>query len=125
MITVPSISFKLDMSSDISSTTPFLPTGMLIVMLPHFTIPLILRKSDGGYGYDSTDMAAMKYRLFDLKRDWIIYVTDEGQSGHFHMCFDAAKASNWVKSQRLDHIGFGVVCGDDGTTISLIHFFSF
>ena len=88
--------------------------GMLIIMLPHFTIPLILRKSDGGYGYDSTDMAALKYRLFDLKRDWIIYVTDEGQSGHFHMCFDAAKASKWVTGQRLNHIGFGVVCGDDG-----------
>ena len=89
-------------------------------MLPHFTIPLILRKSDGGYGYDSTDMAAMKYRLFDLKRDWIIYVTDEGQSGHFHMCFDAAKASNWINCQRLDHIGFGVVCGDDGTSKSIL-----
>lgn len=87
---------------------------MLIIMLPHFTIPLILRKSDGGYGYDSTDMAALKYRLFDLKRDWIIYVTDEGQSGHFHMCFDAAKASKWITGQRLNHIGFGVVCGDDG-----------
>ena len=89
-------------------------------MLPHFTIPLILRKSDGGYGYDSTDMAAMKYRLFDLKRDWIIYVTDEGQSGHFHMCFDAAKASNWINCHRLDHIGFGVVCGDDGTSKSIL-----
>lgn len=93
--------------------------GMLIIMLPHFTIPLILRKSDGGYGYDSTDMAALKYRLFDLKRDWIIYVTDEGQSGHFHMCFDAAKASQWVNGHRLDHIGFGVVCGDDGTYTNL------
>ena len=39
----------------------------MLIKLPNFTIPLILRKSDGGYGYDSTDMAAIRYRLFDLK----------------------------------------------------------
>lgn len=42
--------------------------GMLLLRLPHFEIPLILRKSDGGYGYDSTDMAAVKYRCETLKR---------------------------------------------------------
>lgn len=42
--------------------------GMLLVKLPSFTIPLILRKSDGGYGYDSTDMAAITYRTRQLKR---------------------------------------------------------
>jgi arginyl-tRNA synthetase len=102
--------------------------GMLILMLSHFTIPLILRKSDGGYGYDSTDMAAIQYRLQTLNRDWIIYITDAGQAPHFHMCFDAAKAAGWVDGQRLDHIGFGVVCGDDnkrfktrdGSTVRLI-----
>ena len=110
--------------------------GMLVIMLAHFTIPLILRKSDGGYGYDSTDMAALKYRIFDLKADWIIYITDAGQANHFYMCFDAAKEAGWTAASvstpseavRLDHIGFGVVCGDDGkrfktrsgTTIKLI-----
>jgi arginyl-tRNA synthetase len=96
--------------------------GMLIVRLAHFEIPLIARKSDGGYGYDSTDLTAIRYRLHDLHRDWIIYVTDEGQGNHFHMCFDVAKAVGWTTSStdktavssRLDHIGFGVVCGDDG-----------
>lgn len=33
----------------------------------------------GGYGYDSTDMAAIKYRLATLKCDWVIYITDAGQ----------------------------------------------
>lgn len=70
--------------------------GMEIVMLPHFTIPLIVRKSDGGYGYDSTDMAALKHRLFTLQRDWIIIITDAGQATHFEMCFDAARAANWI-----------------------------
>lgn len=88
--------------------------GMLIVKLAHFTIPLIVRKSDGGYGYDSTDMAAISYRVRELKCDWVIYITDAGQAPHFHMIFDAARAAGWISSQRLDHIGFGVVCGEDG-----------
>ena len=52
--------------------------GMLIIRLPGFDIPLIVRKSDGGFGYDSTDMAAVEYRLQTLQRDWIIAVTDAG-----------------------------------------------
>ena len=52
--------------------------GMLIVRQDNYDIPLIVRKSDGGFGYDSTDMTALSYRLRDLKRDWIIYVTDAG-----------------------------------------------
>ena len=60
-------------------------------------------------------MAAINYRLKELQRDWVIYITDAGQANHFYMCFDAAKAAGWVdNNQRLDHIGFGVVCGDDG-----------
>lgn len=88
--------------------------GMLIIKLPHFEIPLILRKSDGGYGYDSTDMTAIRYRLQTLKRDWLVYITDSGQMGHFHMCFDVARHMDWVGDKRLNFIGFGVVCGEDG-----------
>lgn len=91
-----------------------LDQGMLCIKLPHFTIPLILRKSDGGYGYDSTDMTALKYRTATLKRDWLVYITDAGQAPHFHMCFDAGKAAGWLPTHRVDHIGFGVVCGEDG-----------
>ena len=82
---------------------------MSVISLPRFTIPLILQKSDGGYGYDSTDVAALKYRLKTLHRDWIIYVTDLGQASHFQMCFDAARSAGWVSHQRLDHIGVGVI----------------
>ena len=57
--------------------------GMLIIRLPGFDIPLIVRKSDGGFGYDSTDMAAVEYRLQTLQRDWIIAVTDAGQPQPF------------------------------------------
>jgi arginyl-tRNA synthetase len=41
-------------------------------------VPLIVQKSDGGFGYASTDMAAIKHRIYDEKADWVIYVTDCG-----------------------------------------------
>ena len=75
------------------------------------TLNCLLQKSDGGYGYDSTDMAALHYRTHELLREWIVIITDAGQAPHFHMCFEAAKAAGWVDNVRLDHIGFGVVCG--------------
>lgn len=78
--------------------------------------PLMLQKSDGGFTYDTTDMAAIKHRIFDEKADRIIYVTDNGQSTHFAMIFAAAKKAGWLdhKSVTLDHVGFGLVLGADG-----------
>lgn len=46
--------------------------------------------------------------------DWLIYITDAGQKPHFQMCFDVAKEAGWITHQRVEHIGFGVVCGEDG-----------
>jgi len=77
--------------------------------------PLMVVKSDGGFGYDSTDMAAVWYRIFEHKADWIIYVTDAGQAPHFELVFEAARAAGWAtEATRLDHVPFGLVCGDDG-----------
>jgi len=77
-------------------------------------IPLMAVKSDGGFGYDSTDLAAVKYRIKDMASDRIIYVTDAGQSEHFEMIFIAAKKAGWCKEEtRLDHVPFGLVLGDD------------
>ena len=81
--------------------------------------PLICRKSDGGFNYASTDLAAMRHRIKDVRSDWIIYVTDMGQSRHFEAVFDAAKRANWLNegqdsSVRLDHVSFGLVMGEDG-----------
>lgn len=42
-------------------------------------IPMTIVKSDGGFTYDTSDMAAIKYRLYEDKADWIVYVTDAGQ----------------------------------------------
>jgi len=90
--------------------------GAKCVFVPNFKIPLMLQKSDGGYGYDSTDMAAIKYRLDELKARQIVYITDFTQGDHFQMVFAAAKKIGWVDddSHRLDHIGFGTVQGEDG-----------
>ena len=52
--------------------------------------PLMLQKSDGGFNYDTTDMAAIKYRINELKADRLIYITDMGQEYHFHQIFHAA-----------------------------------
>jgi arginyl-tRNA synthetase len=58
-------------------------------------IPLMVVKSDGGYGYDSTDIAAIWYRLYVVRADWLIYVTDMGQEKHFLKIFDAARQAGW------------------------------
>lgn len=75
--------------------------------------PLIIQKSDGGFGYDSTDMTALKYRIQEQKADWVIYVVDSGQALHFELVFAAARKAGWVGDVRLDHVGFGVVQGED------------
>jgi arginyl-tRNA synthetase len=89
--------------------------GAKCVWVEGHNIPLMLQKSDGGFGYDSTDMAALKYRLFTVKAQRIIVITDFSQEGHFAMCNQAAKDIGWVdKGQQLQHIGFGTVQGEDG-----------
>ena len=84
------------------------------VMWPKgFDVPLIIQKKDGGFGYDSTDMTAIRYRVQEMKADWIIYVVDSGQALHFQQVFAAAREAGWVNDVRLDHVGFGVVQGED------------
>ncbi len=46
-------------------------------------VPLMVQKSDGGFGYGTTDMAALRQRVRDERGEWLIYVVDEGQAGHF------------------------------------------
>ena len=79
----------------------------------------MVQKSDGGYSYDSTDMAAIYYRIFDLKCDRLIYITDIGQQLHFNLVFEAAKLAGWhvPPKTRVDHMGFGLVLGEDGKRI--------
>lgn len=53
--------------------------GRKIVFVPGCSIPLTIMKSDGGFTYDTSDLAAIKQRLLEEKADVIIYVVDSGQ----------------------------------------------
>ena len=79
-------------------------------------LPLMMQKSDGGYGYDTTDMAAMRHRVQEERAERIIILTDAGQSLHFQMIHDAAIKAGYVdpKKVRFDHVPFGVVLAPDG-----------
>ncbi|KAI7795948.1 arginine--tRNA ligase, cytoplasmic [Triplophysa rosa] len=89
--------------------------GRKIVFAPGQSVPLTIVKSDGGYTYDTSDLAAIRQRLFDEKADIIIYVTDSGQSSHFQIIFAAAQMIGWYDPEvtRVEHAGFGVVLGED------------
>lgn len=79
-------------------------------------LPMIVQKSDGGYNYETTDMAALYHRVQKEKATRIIIVTDAGQSLHFAMVFKAAERADYFdpKQVQLDHVPFGVVLGPDG-----------
>ena len=79
-------------------------------------LPLMIQKSDGGYNYDTTDLAALRHRIQVEKADRIIYVVDVGQSLHFQMLFAAAEKVGWLDPAKVqvDHVGFGLVLGPDG-----------
>ncbi|XP_067088269.1 arginine--tRNA ligase, cytoplasmic [Osmerus mordax] len=89
--------------------------GRKIVFSPGYSVPLTVVKSDGGFTYDTSDLAALRQRLFLEKADIIIYVTDSGQSSHFQLVFGAAQMIGWYdpKVTRVEHAGFGVVLGED------------
>ena len=53
--------------------------GRKVVFVPGQQVPLTVEKSDGGYTYDTSDMAALWHRVNEVKADWIIYVVDSGQ----------------------------------------------
>ncbi|KAG6559700.1 Arginine--tRNA ligase [Candidatus Rhabdochlamydia oedothoracis] len=79
-------------------------------------LPMIVQKSDGGYNYETTDMAALYHRVQKEKATRIIIITDAGQSLHFAMIFKAAEKADYFdpKQLQLDHVPFGVVLGPDG-----------
>jgi arginyl-tRNA synthetase len=93
-------------------------------------LPVIIQKSDGAYLYATTDLAAIRYRVNELKADKIIYVTDARQQLHFEMVFAVARMAGWDVKQttedrrqktddkrrrtELVHVTFGSVLGEDG-----------
>jgi len=83
-------------------------------------LPLIVQKSDGGYLYATTDLAAVRFRCGEGRRrgdvDWsadrVLYVVDSRQGQHFAMVFAVARAAGFAPAQvSLEHVGFGMMLG--------------
>ena len=82
-------------------------------------LPVIVQKTDGGFNYATTDLAAIRYRFGsapdgdDARR--VVYVTDAGQANHFAGVFQVARRAGWLpEGARLEHVPFGLVQGEDG-----------
>ncbi|GAA0537406.1 arginine--tRNA ligase [Paractinoplanes ferrugineus] len=78
-------------------------------------LPLIVRKSDGGFGYAATDLAAIRHRVGELGATRILYVVGAPQRTHFAMVFAVARAAGWLPAgTTVEHVEFGAVLGADG-----------
>ncbi|MFV0134411.1 arginine--tRNA ligase [Streptomyces sp. HMX87] len=78
-------------------------------------VPLIVQKSDGGYGYAATDLSAIRDRVFNLKANTLLYVVDARQSLHFKMVFETARKAGWLNEDvKAVQLAFGTVLGKDG-----------
>ncbi|MDP6536267.1 MAG: arginine--tRNA ligase [Gammaproteobacteria bacterium] len=95
--------------------------GALCVFLPEFIgkddepLPVIIQKSDGGYLYSTTDLAAIKFRSSQLQADRSLYVVDARQSLHFQQVFAVARTAGLASEQlSLEHIAYGTMMGKDG-----------
>ena len=76
--------------------------------------PLIIRKQEGGYGYATTDLAAVRQRVTELGATRIIYVVGSPQTQHLAMVFAVARLAGWAgDGVRLEHVAFGSVLGPD------------
>lgn len=110
--------------------------GALVMHIPGYEVPLMVKKRDGGIGYDSTDLTAIHYRTQVQNHNWLIYVVDAGQGLHFELVFAGARVAGWytpapgteptngkpvIESKfpekavvaRVEHSSFGVVQGED------------
>lgn len=95
--------------------------GAKVVFLEGFTnkegkpLPLIVQKTDGGYNYATTDLAALRQRIQKEGAKRLVYVTDAGQANHFAGVFQVARRAGWIPDDvEIVHVPFGLVLGEDG-----------
>lgn len=93
--------------------------GAIVVEIEGDDTPLLIRKSDGGFLYATTDLAAIRYRVQELGAQRVIYVVDARQRDHFRKVFEAIRMIGWDvlpdgSRAELRHVPFGAVCGEDG-----------
>jgi len=74
--------------------------------------PCIIRKSDGGFNYATSDIATVDYRITELKRDTVWYVVGAPQTLHFKQIFEIARREGH-QAADFRHIPFGNVLGED------------
>ncbi len=97
--------------------------GAKCVFLEHFKakdgspLPVIVQKSDGGFNYETFDLAGIRFRIEKLRASRLIYVTDARQALHFAQVFDVAAVCGLTGSGKgmisLEHVPFGSVLGED------------
>lgn len=94
--------------------------GALCLFPPGFSnregepLPLIVQKKDGGFGYATTDLAAIRHRIQVLGANRLIYVVGAPQSQHLAMIYAAAKLAGWLaEPTRVEHMAFGSILGTD------------
>ena len=78
------------------------------------SVPVIVRKSDGGYLYHSTDLAALRYRADTLKAERVLYIVDARQAMHFRQLFALADVAGYGAGVSFEHHPFGTMLGEDG-----------
>ena len=82
-------------------------------------LPLIVRKSDGGYGYPATDLAAVRDRTGRIGATRLIYVVGAEQSLHLRLVFAVAVLAGYLpEASAAVHVGFGLVLGTDGKKLA-------
>jgi arginyl-tRNA synthetase len=78
-------------------------------------LPVIIRKSDGGYNYSTSDLATVRYRVDKINVDRAIYVVGSDQALHFRMVFAVAREAGWLPADKdFEHAQIGMVQGQDG-----------
>lgn len=95
--------------------------GAICVFIPGYEnkdgepVPMIVQKSDGGFGYSATDLAGVRYRTQSLNATRLIYVIDARQQDHLAQVFWVAEQMNWLNDNAVaEHVKFGTVMGEDG-----------
>jgi arginyl-tRNA synthetase len=113
---LPEVIAELDRQGLVSTSD-----GATCVFLDEFTgkdgepLPVIVQKSDGGYLYATTDLAAVRYRTHDLQAHRVLYLTDARQALHFRQIFAVARRAGFATPDaRLEHLPFGAMLGTDG-----------
>lgn len=93
--------------------------GALVAFVDGYEAPAILRNSQGGYGYDVTDVAAVRHRVDDLHADRLVYVVGSEQTRHFNLVFALTRRAGYLpEGVEARHVGYGMVLGPDGKKFS-------